>query len=186
MRSKILLGILAAIVVLGIGTASVSAATETVTTTLYFNIAAVDELTVTLLGQAAVTSAPTGTATPANIEFNSTTGTDAWLNATVTGGGATQDGSNAILVLDNTGTTNLNINISTAGGLAACQALRYNTTWCATPSTCATDLDTTEITLDSSFTPAETAINLWLWGNFSACTDADDASTTLTMEATTV
>lgn len=169
MDKKLVLITFAALVLLAY---PVKADTEWVYTDLYFNIAAVDELTVTLLDETPVTSSPTGTAAT-NIEFNSTDGTDLWLNATVSGG-PIQDASSAIMVLDNTGNTNLEVNISINASLGSCLGLRYNTTWADDPSVNATDVGTTNITLDDSFTPAEAAINMWLWGNFSSCLETDD------------
>ena len=180
----VLATVLCAILVMGVSTAT--AATETVTVDVLFNIGAVDELTVTLLGQSAVTSAVGGTACPANIEFNSTDGNDEWENATVSGGGSTQDHTNPILSLDNTGTTNLKIDMSLGSALDSCQLLRYNT---STPVYNGVGLSVNEsenATLDTSFTPAESAISVWLNGNFSACLDADDTSATLTIYAVTV
>lgn len=163
------------------------AATESVTVTLYFNIGAVDELTVTLLGEAAATSTAAGQALPANIEFNSTVGTDLYLNATVSNGGSTQDATNAIMQLDNTGTTNLAINMSLDGSINACLDCKYATSFTYDVVGSGISLNDTEnATLDASFTPAEAAIDMWLWGNFSGCLDADDDSAVLTIYAVTV
>lgn len=173
---------------------AVQAATESVYVDLYFNIASVDELTVTLLGESAVTSLPTSQATPANIEFNVSADTY-WQNATVTGGGSTQDATNPILALDNTGTTNLEINISLNNTLPAGSCtmdLRYiNDSYSydisgLTPQDNGTQVSTGNITIDSSFTPAEAAWGLWLYGNFSGCLDADDTVRRFTIYATTI
>lgn len=163
------------------------AATETVTVTLFYNIGAVDELTVTLLGEAAATSSPSGQALPANIEFNSSDGNTAWQNATVTNGGSTQDTTNPILSLDNTGTTNLFINMSLDGTINACLDTRYETTFNHDVGTNGISLNSTEnATINTSFTPADSAISLWLFGNFTSCGDSDDDSAVLTMYAVTV
>ncbi len=171
-----------------------TAVTEYVYVDLYFNIGAVDELTVTLLGQSAVTSAPAGTATPANIEFN--VSTDAvWKNASVTGGGSTQDYTNPILSLDNTGTTNLQINISlneTLNPGVCTMILRYINDSApydvsgVTPGTNGVNVTTTNMTVDSSFTPAEATWGLWLYANFSGCIDSDDTVKRFRIFATTV
>lgn len=169
------------------------AASESIYTTLYFNIAAVDELSVQMLsgassyGTAETSAAAPGTAMTTNIEFNSSDGTDAWVNAKTVGiAAATQSDGYPILKMDNTGTTNLDLNINTIGNLNACQKLKYLTSWSATPQADAIDLNSTVIQLDSSYTPAEAIVNLYLWGNFSGCTDANDASTILTMNVSTV
>jgi hypothetical protein len=180
--------LLASIITISLLATTSQAASEYVYTELFFNIGAVDEMTVTLLGESSVTSSEGGTATPANIEFN-VSGDAFWENATVTGGGSTQDSSNAILELDNTGTTNLEINISINATLPAAtctMGLKYNTTWTGTPDGNATDVGTTNITLDSSFTPAESVIDIWLWGNFTGCGDGDDTVRRFFMWATTV
>lgn len=187
-RNRYALFALAFCAVAAISISAAEAATETVTVDLLFNIGAVDELTVTLLGETAQASAAGGAALPANIEFNSTDGSDEWINATVTGGGSTQDFTNPILSLDNTGTTNLNISMDIGAGLDACQVLRYNT---SQPLYVGEGYggsvnSTMNVTLDASFTPAESAISVWLNGNFSACEDNDDATATMTIYAVTV
>jgi len=161
---------------------------EWTTTVLYFNVAANDEITVTLLGESAAVTADGGTSTPQNIEFNSTTGTDEWLNSTVTGtGGSVQDDTNAILQIDNTGNSNAEMNLTLDEGtsaLNACQKLRYHTTYQADVATDGILLNsTTNVTLDSSYTPAEAAIDLWLWANFTGCGATDDTYPTLQIVA---
>lgn len=174
----------------------VKAQTEYVYVDLFFNIGAVDELSVTLLSESPVTSAAGGTATASNIEFN-VSGDVYWQNATVTGGGSLQDDTNPILALDNTGTTNLEINISINSTLPSngCKMdLRYiNDTGGApydisgkTPGTDGVVVSTTNITINSSYTPSNPAIGLWLYGNFSGCGDADDTTRRFTMWARTV
>jgi hypothetical protein len=172
---------------MGASAPKAEAATETVTVTLFFNIGAVDELTVTLLGEAAATSSPSGQALPANIEFNSTDGDTVWQNASVTNGGSTQDSSNAIIQLDNTGTTNLLINMSLDASINACLDAKYSTSFIHDVEGSGISLNETEnATLDASFTPAESVIDLWLFGNFTGCSDGDDDSAVLTWYAVTV
>jgi len=162
------------------------AASESVYTTIYWNIASVDAFTVTLLGEDATTSAPAaGTATAKNIEFNSSTGTTSWDLPSVTGGGSEQGEGTPIITIDNTGTTNLMMNISIDSAVAECMGLNYDTSWHANGADGIT-LSTTEITLDASFTPAESAIALYLWGNFSDCAYSDATTRTLTINGTTV
>ena len=164
------------------------AATETVTTTLFFNVASNHEMSVTLLGQAATVSAPAGTATSANIEFNSTTGNEGtWLNATITSGGSVQGtAANPIAVIDNTGNINFEFNVSIGVTLGAtCWNLTYGTVYTDLPGAAPSNvLDTTEIQIDASFTPAEAVKNMWLWGKPVACTATDDLTRTLTFEST--
>ena len=175
-------GLAIAILLLLIVIIPVWAALEYVYVDLFFNIGAEDELTVTLLGQSDVQSSPTGQATPANIEFN-VTGNTSWQNASVTGGGSTQDLSNPILALDNTGTTNLEINITLNASLptgTCTMDLRYIND--SSPYSITGDVEsdgvqvtsTSNITIDSSFTPAEAPWGIWLYGNFSGCIDSDD------------
>ncbi len=172
----------------------VRAGTGSVYVDLFFNIGAVDELSVTLLGESPVTSAAGGTATASNIEFN-VSGDLYWQNATVTGGGTEQDSTNPILALDNTGTTNLEINISINATLPSngCKMiLRYINDSSPfdisskTPGTDGVVVSTTNITINSSFTPAGAAMGLWLYGNFSGCLDADDTTRRFTMWARSV
>ena len=190
MNKKLALLAFAAIVLL---VYPVKAATESVYVDLYFNIASVDELTVTLLGQSAVTSLPASQATPANIEFNVSSNTY-WQNATVTGGGSTQDDTNPILALDNTGTSNLEINISLNSTLPAStctMVLRYindSSPYDISALTAESNgiaVSTTNVTINSSYTPAGAALGLWLYGNFSDCADSDDTVRRFTIYATT-
>jgi len=164
---------------------SAYAATERVTVQLYFNIGAVDELTVTLLGESAVTSATgAGTPTPANIEFNTTSGTELYVNATVTNGGSTQDTTNPILKLESTGTTTLLINMSLDSSLDACLNATYDTAHTYTPSKSLNE--SINVTLNTSLAPGEGEINLWLWANFDGCLDGDDDNAQLIIYAETV
>jgi len=165
----------------------VLAALEWTTTVLYFNVAANDEVTVTLYGAAGQTSSDTGAATPLDIEFNSSTGTDYWLNATVTStGGNVQDDTNPIFQIDNTGNTDATtINITITGNaLNACQKLAYNLTYQSDPGAGGVLVNSSyNTTINTSYTPAETAIDLWLWGNFTECAAADDSSPTFRIYA---
>lgn len=108
----------------------------------------------------------------------------------VTAGGSEQSDGNPIIVIDNTGTSNLEMNISVNATVPACMGLKYLTTWTATPKTAAEpvggSLNTTQNILDASFTPAETAINLYLWGNFSGCGSSDATTRILMINGTTV
>jgi len=164
--------------------APVSAATETVTTTLYFNVQSLMAFEVVLLGGTAVTSAPGGTPTASNIEFNSTTGTDANLQAKVTGGGATQTDGNPILSVNNVGTVNIApLNISISSVTPACWDLHYSPIWTAICSA-GTIMTNTEIQIDDSFTPAEAAKSIYLCANATACISSDETTRVFTIEGT--
>src|SRR3990170_9145090 len=154
---------LAILLIAGLLMPSVLAQVEYVYVDLLFNIGAVDKLTVTLLGQSSVTSSPTGQATPANIEFS--VNADAlWQNASVVAG-STQDLTNPIMALDNTGSTNLGINLTINASLpaAACDMkLRYlsdpsaySVAGVVVDTTGSSINSTSNATIDSSFTPAE-------------------------------
>lgn len=186
MNKKLLIPIMATFLVV-VSAAPALAATEWVTTILYFNVASVDELTVTLLGEAAVTSDPGGQATTSNIEFNFSSGSVAYVEARRTNSADVQSDGNPILTLNNTGTSNLEINISTSAAAPGCMVLRYNdTAFCATPATCATELGATNITIDSNYTTTEALITLYLWANATDCSEVDTTSVTMYMYANTV
>lgn len=192
MRKKILkkIGLVfSALLMFSLGfTMPVLASLEWTTTVLYFNVAAADEVTVTLYGESGQATSDTGAATPQDIEFNSSTGTDFWLNGTVTGdGGSAQDESNPIIQITNTGNTVPNtINITITGtSLDACQKLRFhNDTMDASPETSADSLNATEnVTIATSYPVGATALDLWLYGNFTGCGAADDTDPTLRIYA---
>jgi len=172
----------------------IAAGTEYTTTTLYFNVAQSEEITVYLIGHTTTgnTTSPTGTATLYNIEFNSSQSSAQWINASVAGdGGANiQTFTNGILLIDNTGTANsVQLNISsnvsdwTSGGgqgnPAGCLNLKIfknqsvsadGDAECGScnPATYQ-QLNTTNVTLDSTFNTNELQWEVWLWGNFSGC-----------------
>lgn len=162
---------------------------ERVTVITYFNIAVVDELSVTLLGDSAVLSAAGGTATTNNIEYNFTKLTQTWTNATRTGsGGSEQDSGNPILSLDNTGTTNLTLKMNyTATLVGSCFAVRYAQSWVdvgALDNANTTDVDTAAVTINASYLPADSALSIWLYANATSCTSTGAAtSRTLTIWA---
>jgi len=188
--NKKYLGILAflAVLALGLQIQTAEAATESVYVEVYFNIAAVDELTVTLLGQSAVTSAAEpGTAAPARIDFNcsNSNGSCDWVPAHVAG--TDQDAANPVLQLDNTGTTNLDIVIYAGTDVtSSCiTGFNYNDTDDNTATSGTAVPAGTGHTIEAAFTPAASAINLRLWANFTDCNDGDDDSTLFWINATT-
>lgn len=171
------------LMVLGMFATPASAAVETVTTTMYLNIQSVVSFEVTLLGESPVTSAGGGTPTTSNIEFNAT-GTQANVQARVTGGGSTQTDGNPILVVDNVGTVNIvPLNISMNTTTPSCWDVHYSATWTATCST-GTVMTATEIQVDDSFTPAEAVKNIYLCANTTACTTGDETTILFTIEGT--
>jgi len=185
-NKKKIMALLISAVLLNIPT--VLSATEWVTSVLYLNVASVDELSVTVLGQSATLSATSpGQATTANVEFNSTGGSQAWVNATVIGG-STQTSGSPIYSLDNTGTTNLNTVMNISANVPTCMILKYNTTdqGNTTLRAGSTSVTTTPITLDASFTPAEAAIPIYFWLNYTSCTLADSTTRTIYFYGTTV
>ncbi|NIM46960.1 MAG: hypothetical protein GTN40_02255 [Candidatus Aenigmarchaeota archaeon] len=175
--------ILVLLVILAALTIPALAAVEWTETLLYFNVEQLDQISVQLLGQGWDASSPTGTATSYNIDFNSSTGSVAWTNATVKFANNNQSFSDGIILIDNTGTTtpttlNISTNVSdwsTAGSPAGCLDLHYfannSTAAVYTAQTPASEpqLNTTNVTLDSSFDPTDNNWELWLWGNFSQC-----------------
>jgi len=166
------------------------AALEYTTTLLYFNVAQLDEVTVYLLGYTSTgnVTAPAGTATLYNIEFNTTQASASWINATVaTGSGQVQSQNSGIIYIDNTGTTNdVQLNISTnvsswasEGNPAGCLNLKYFANQSLStfgdavytsfnPSTLA-QLNVTNVTIDADFDATDQAWEVWLFGNFTNC-----------------
>jgi hypothetical protein len=146
--------------------------TETI---VYFHVLGFDEVRVTIIGDAAWTSTnSTGNLTAQSLNFTCATDSCSWVNASFEGASGTQDDTTPAIGIDNTGTTNAEVNISVNETLpgATCFNLRYvndtdNTLDTYPP---VLHLNTTNITLDSSFTPAEADIDVWLFGNFSDCT----------------
>ncbi len=176
--------ILVLLVILSVISLPVLAALEWTETLLYFNVAVSDEVTVYLLQESGTATSGAGASTSQNIEFNSTTGTTQWANARVQGGSSTlQNDDEGIIWIDNTGSTtpelNISVNVSSWGsGGYSCLDLHYfsNQTGGATVANYSAgtpanedQLNTTNVTLDSSFTPAEDTWEVWLWGNFSSC-----------------
>jgi hypothetical protein len=173
--------ILAFLVIVATICAPVLAAVEYTTTTIYFSVAAFDEVTVTLrTGNANVTS-PTGTATFNNIEFNTSVGTNEWTNPRVYEQSTLlQESGSPIISIDNTGTTNCQLNISINETVPACMGLKYNTTWQASAPLRAgsTNLGAANITLNNSWGAIDgPTINLYLWGNFTDCPAGTSART---------
>jgi hypothetical protein len=147
-----------------------AAGLEYTSTVLYFNIGALDEVTVTMVNQGSGVTTGAGTPTSSNLNFTCTQADCLWVNASLTGGGGTQSDGTPAITIDNTGTTNAQINISanyTFPG-ATCLNLRYSNQTITNPPTLS--LNTTNVTLVQTYTPAQASIKVWLFGNFTACT----------------
>lgn len=167
---------------------TVRAAAESVVILLQFNAASNHEVTWTLLGSFSSTSGSGTTCCGSrNIVFNcsaASLGVCTWVNATVSGttNNASQNATDAILKADNTGNTNVNINISASSDINTVSACLDLTVFINTSQTtpclwnalfnasAAQDLNTSVIPIDTSFTPSEAAICFWLNANFSNCT----------------
>lgn len=176
---------LAGILLFTTGFGMAQAADESVWTILYINIGAQDEMTVTLLDESAETSSPGGTQAANNLEFNSSTGHTLWQNATVIGG-SEQDNTNAILEIDNTGNTNLNVSLVLGNASNACNELRYDLSFQSDVETDGKLLnDSTPAIIDTSFAPGDAAKDVWLWCNFTACAADDDNAPLLFINAST-
>lgn len=194
MNTNIFGKMLATVVVIAIITMAIPGVYATAvwtTTTLNFNIEAVDNLRVTVLGQTYTEASSSGNATSANIEFNTSVESTAWVNATVVGGSAQSDGS-GIFNIDNVGTTTFNLTTNIDAALGTCTGtggdqmnLVYNTSWVDTGEVSygnnVTEVGVGEAgrnVLDSAFTPGDAAIELYLWANFTGCLDSDDDTAT--------
>ena len=151
---------------------ALAAGLEYTKTVLYFNIGALDEVTVTLVneGSGTTTNGGAGTQTASSLNFTCGSADCVWVNASLSGGGGTQSDATPAITIDNTGTTNAQINISsnyTFPG-TTCLRLRYSNATITNPPTL--DLNVTNVTLVQTYTPAQAALKVWLFGNFTACT----------------
>jgi hypothetical protein len=147
-----------------------AAGLEYTKTVLYFNVGALDEVTVTLVNEGAGTATGAGIQTASSLNFTCGSANCAWFNASLSGGGGTQSDATPAVTIDNTGTTNAQINISanyTFPG-TTCMNLRYSNATITNPPTLA--LNVTNVTLVEAYAPADAALKVWLFGNFSACT----------------
>jgi hypothetical protein len=145
---------------------------------LYFNVATSVAFTNTLLGVSLV-NAGAGTAT-ANVEFNSSTGGNACVEAKVVGG-TVQSTGNPVMMLDNTGTVNLNMSLQLASTVPACMTLYGNQTYTATCATGTNTITAAQWRVKSDMTPADSAQAVYLWTSFSGCTAADTTTRVATV-----
>lgn len=177
-----MLALMLAVSLLGIGT--VYAVTEQgAYATLVFGVGALNQITVYqyTTSKGAMTAA--GLALT-NIEFNSTNPDAVWVNATVAGN-SPQDATHPIVYVDNTGTTDAEININADSDITstdACLKCRYIFKQAAAgvfsntddPATNGAGLNATQQQIDASFTPDEENWGVWLYGNFTGCTQGQD------------
>jgi hypothetical protein len=147
----------------------------TTTTTVYFNVASLVAYTLTLPGQSAVNANSTGAPTMA-IEFNSTTGTNADVNAKVVGG-TVQSSGVPIFQFDNTGTVPLNISVVLNTSTQSCINMTGATTYAGADN--GTQIGTTNVTVVNSYTPSAAAQDWYMKADFTACTASDTSTRTL-------
>jgi hypothetical protein len=165
--------LLVAVTLLGIP--ALAAGLEYTKTILYFNVGALDEVTVTLVNEGAgtTTSGGAGVFTSSALNFTCSSSDCQWVNASLSGTGTQQSITTPAVTIDNTGTTNAQINISANVTLpaATCFNLRYSNDTMTIPSAGnLNNLNTTNITLVQTYTPTGATLKVWLFGNFSGCT----------------
>ncbi len=170
--------VLMAVTLLGIP--ALAAGLEYTKTILYFNVGALDEVTVTLVNEGAgiATAGAPGALTTSALNFTCASGNCIYQNASLSGGGGSQSDTVPAITIDNTGTTNAQINISANASFPVlCSAsgyfaLRYSNNTIGTLPTAASpsNLNTTNVTLVATYQPTDTVLKVWLFGNFSGCT----------------
>ncbi len=156
-------------------------------TTVYFNVPVTTAFTVTLLGQGAVSSNSTNNPSSpptANIEFNSSTGTQVNVMPCVVGGsgncqpGITVNGS-PIFQYDNTGNVNISVLLIFNSTLPTGVTVRANSSWANTSTSNgtaygqdiavnATDNAVLGRNIDSVVSTSY--LNVYLYANFSSVT----------------
>ncbi len=157
---------------------------ETVLTVVHFNVGSTVAFLVTLPGQSDVES--NGASSTADIYFNCTdsSGNCVDLEPCLTGGSNCQNVSNStsIFVYDNIGTVNLNMGIYFNATLPSCVSISGNTV-----NNCAgTNIADSQVTINSSFTPADSNIDYYLCADFTDCTAMDDETRQITHNGTQV
>lgn len=172
MKPTKLLWLVAAIAMLAVP----AAYAITTTTQVNFNIAAVVAYTLTLPGESAVLANLTGAPTTA-IEFNSTNGTEFFINPRVVGGTVQSDGT-PIFQFDNTGTVNLNLSVQFTTALPACVSVFGNTAFTNLSNVSGT-IATANVTIVDNYGPATAAQDWYMQANFSGCAATDTTTRTL-------
>lgn len=155
--------------------ASVAHAAKYTTTLTYFNIASVEAFTVTLPGQSAV-SATTGGAATADIEFNSTTGTDTCVDPCVASTTNCQSAGTPIFLVQNTGTVNLALTVNFTASLPSCIKVAGSSASRAAACT-GSLIGTSPVTISASLAPAN-SVNWWEAANFTSCVASDSTTRT--------
>jgi hypothetical protein len=177
MRKSVTLTVIAIVLIAAtlLGVPALAAGLEYTKTLLYFNVGALDEVTVTLVNEGAgtTTSGAPGTQTSSSLNFTCGTPSCLWVNASLSGTGSAQNDATPAVTIDNTGTTNAQINISANTSFpVSCGTgnfnLRFSNNTITNPPT--QGLNTTNVTLVAVYTPVQATIKVWLFGNFSECT----------------
>jgi hypothetical protein len=154
-----------------LGMPALAAGLEYTKTLLYFNVGALDDVTVTLVNEGGSTSTAgyPGATTSTSLNFSCGSGSCSWVNATLSSTGSSQDVTVPAVTIDNTGTTNAQLNISANVSFpgATCFDLRFSNNTMTNPPT--VQLNTTNVTLDSVFTPTDSTLKVWLFANFTVC-----------------
>ena len=154
---------------------SLAHAAKYTTTLTYFNIASVEAFTVTLPGQTAV-GATTGGAATANIEFNSTTGTDTCVDPCIAASTTCQSAGTPIFLIENTGTVNLHITVNFTQSPPSCIKVAGSSASRAAACT-GTIIDTSAVTVSASLQPSQ-QVSWWEAANFTSCVSSDSTTRT--------
>ncbi|MFH1064086.1 MAG: hypothetical protein V1729_03330 [Candidatus Woesearchaeota archaeon] len=146
------------------------------TTQVNFNVGTVVAYTLTLPDETLVNANSTGAPTTA-IEFNSSTGTDANVDAKVVGGTVQSNGV-PIFQFDNTGTVNLNLSVVLNSGTQSCINLTGATDF--TGASTGTEIGTSAVTVVNNYGPAAAPQDWYMKADFAGCNAADTSQRTLT------
>jgi len=155
---------------------------EYTTTLLYFNVNENRDIQVLSLGGSWVSTTSAGAPTTGNIEFNTSQPYTYWVNATIEGGGGSQDDTTPILQVQNIGTISAQINISINASMPACMLLRFENDTISYPPQII-NLNTTNETLTGALATADTALDIWLFANFTNCGTGDTTQRNFTIWA---
>ena len=152
-----------------LGIPALAVGLEYTRTILYFNVAALDEVTVTLVNEGAGTTTAGGGGANTTSALNFTCGVAdcVWVNASLSGTGSSQNDATPAVTIDNTGTTNAQINISanvSDWSTTPCFNLRYSNNTITNPPTLG--LNTTNVTLVASYSPTHATLKVWLFAIF--------------------
>ncbi len=146
------------------------------TTQVNFNVGSVVAYTLTLPGESAVSATGGGAPTTA-IEFNTSSGTDANVDAKVAGGTVQSDGT-PIFQFDNTGTVNLDLSVALDSAVPSCVNMTGATTYAGADT--GAEIATANVTVATGYTPAAAAQDWYMKADFAACITGDTTTRTLT------